>query len=246
MLRLTGNVNLSEEGIEVVFCHLGDEDNVSHQMNVIGALKDAGKVILSIGLQPSFYDLEERLASIDRANQLSKVSDGFILLRKGDFIEGDETPEDVDAKIALQIGDIKRGLKDILRDGIINIDSECVREILENCGTFMVSRGVGTGINRVESAIQRAFATPLYSDFDMSTAKALIIKVLIPKQDTLSGEEMKRLQQLISYLSESKEVIFGLGSCEAEENQVEIVMLGAGLYKVKDGCESFTEHFKLL
>lgn len=234
LLSRIGGPDLSEEGIEVVVCFL--ENDANHQINAAKALKEKGKIILSIGLLPfSFENKGKMLATLERAKLLQSTSDGCILLNKDSFIDRRCNPEEVATQIELFICDIEQGLQDILRDGAVNIEAESLREALRDCGTYMVTRGVAEGLSRVEHAFQNAFESTSYSKLDIRKARKLIIKVIVPNRTTLSNEEHSRLHQLISNLPNNMDVIFGIGtSDDLAEDQIEILMLGTGLDPILD------------
>lgn len=235
LLSRLGGPDLSEEGIEVLVCFLEDEEDANHQINAAKTLKEKGKIVLSIGLLPfSFENKKTILASLERAQILKRVSDGCMLFNKDAFIEGVRNQEEVGTEIELMVSHIEQGLQDILKDGSVNIDAETLREALRNCGTFMVTYGDGAGYDRVGQAFLNAYESISleslsYKEFDLSTARTLIIKVLVSKEDTLSNADQDRLRQLISNLPNSMNIILGIGTSDLETNQIQIVMLRTGV-----------------
>lgn len=228
-----GEPDLSEEGIEIVPCNLDNEENSSHQINVAKTLKEKGKIVLSIGLLPfSFETKKTMLASLERAQLLQHASDGCILINKDSFIEKGSNPEEVAIQIELLISDIEQGLQDILRDGIINIEAETVREALRDCVTFMMTYGDGMGADRVGDAFRNAYESQLYCNLELTTARTIVIKILLSKEDTLTYAEQDRLTQLISDLPKSMNIIFGIGISDLEANQIRILILGTGVDSV--------------
>lgn len=234
LLSRIGGPDLSEEGIEVIVCFL--EDDANHQINAAKALKEKGKIILSIGLLPfSFENKETILATLERAQLLQNTSDGCILLNKDSFIDRGCNPEEVAIQIELFVDNIEQRLQDLLREGTISVDAETLKDVLRDCGTYVVTRGVAGGLGRVECAFQNAFESASYSKLDISTARKLIIKVIVPNRTTLSNEEHSRLHQLISNLPKNIDVILGIGcSDDLAEDQIEILMLGTGLDPILD------------
>lgn len=225
--------DLSEEGIEVVVCYLEDEEGANHQINAAKALKEKEKIVLSIGWLTSPFENKKAIrSSLGRAMLLQRASDGCILLNKDSFIDRGCKPEEVGTQIELMTSDIEQGLQDILRDGPINIEAETLREVLRDCGTFMVTYGDGTGADRVELAFHNAYESIMYKGLDLKTAQTLIIKVLVSKEDTLSTAEQTELKQLISELPEGMNIIFGLGTSDLEAGQIQIVILGTGVLSV--------------
>ena len=123
-------------------------------------------------------------------------------------------------------------------DGIVNIDAETLKEALRDCGTFMVTYGDGpAGLNGVGLAFEEAYdrAQFLYENFNLHTARSLIIKVLLSEGNTLSNAEQDRLKQLISHLPKSMNIILGICTkSNLDADQIQIVMLGTGVDTVLD------------
>lgn len=227
--------DLSKKRIEVVVCNLDNEENSNHQINAARALKEKGKIVLSIGLLPFSFETKKTIrASLGRAQLLQRASDGCILLNDDSFVNKGSNPEEVSSEIEFIISDIKCGLQDILRDGIINIEAETLRESLRDCGTFMVKYGDGMGLDRVGLAFSNAYESLSYYKLELSTARTLIIKVLLSKDDTLTNAEQDRLKQLISNLPKSMNIILGFGISDIQANQIQIVMFGTGVDAVLD------------
>lgn len=230
LLSRFGGPDLSEVGIDVVVCNLDNEKNSHHQINAAIALKEKGKIVLSIGLLPfSFKNKKTMLASLGRAQVLQHASDRCILLNDDSFVNRGSRPEEVSTEIEFIINDIETGLQDILSDGTINIEAETLREALRDCGTFMVKYGDGMGVDRVGLAFSNAYESLSYYKLELSTARTLIIKVLISPGDTLSKAEHDRLKQLISDLPKNMNIILGFGISDLQADQVQIVMLGTGV-----------------
>lgn len=222
--------DLSKECIEVIVCYLEDEEDANHQINAAGALKEEGKIVLSIGLLPfSFENKKTILASLGRAQLLQLASDGCILLNDDSFVNRGCNPEEVSSEIEFIISNIECGLQDILREGTINIETETLREALRDCGTFMVKYGDGMGLDRVGLAFRNAYGSLSYYKLELSTARSLIIKVFLSKCDTLTNAEQDRLKQLIADLPKSMNIILGFGISDIQAGQIQIVMLGTGV-----------------
>lgn len=231
LLSRFGGPDLSEAGIEVVVCNLDNEEGANHQINAARALKEKGNIVLSIGLLPfSFENKKTILASFERAQLLQRASDGSILFNKDAIVNRGSKPEEVSAEIEFIINDIEIGLQDILSDGTINIEAETLREALRDCGTFMVKYGDGMGLDRVGLAFSNAYDSLSYYKLELSTARTLIIKVILSKGDILTNAELDRLKQLISDLPKNMNIIVGFGTkSDLEAGQIQIVMLGTGV-----------------
>lgn len=92
-----------------------------------------------------------------------------------------------------------RGITDIIsRPGYINIDFQDIKTMMENSGMALMGCGVGKGENRIEDAVKGALKSPLLNDFDLTTAKNLLINITIGKnKDGLTMDELKDINKKI-------------------------------------------------
>lgn len=92
-----------------------------------------------------------------------------------------------------------RGITDIIsRPGYINIDFQDIKTMMENSGMALMGCGVGKGKNRIEDAVKGALKSPLLNDFDLTTAKNLLINITIGKnKDGLTMDELKDINKKI-------------------------------------------------
>jgi cell division protein FtsZ len=60
--------------------------------------------------------------------------------------------------------------------------------------------GTGTGENRVEDAVRSALESPLLNDFDLKTAKNVLLNITVPK--SAQGMKMKQLEEVNKLVNE--------------------------------------------
>ena len=223
--------NLSENGIEVLICNLEDAESYSIQKESADRLRNDDKIILFIGILPLIIEEEKTiLKSLQRADSIRQCVDVCILLNKEHFRgENNLNHVEINSQIDCKIYEIVQSLRDILKEGKPGIDLETVKDALRDCGTLVLTRGVGIGRDRVDSAFNQAYKVPLYDKFDPDSAQNIIIKVLVSNQSQLSAEESSKLQRHISSLPKRSNIVVGVGYKELKSDQMEIVILRTGV-----------------
>ena len=93
-----------------------------------------------------------------------------------------------------------RGITEIIsRTGYINVDFKDVRNMMSGSGMALMGCGTGTGNERLEQAVKGALESPLLNDFDLKTAKSLLVNVTCGRNDKgLKMDDIKTISELIS------------------------------------------------
>lgn len=73
-----------------------------------------------------------------------------------------------------------RGITEIIKKkGYVNVDFRDVKTMMKNSGYALMGCGSGVGQNRIEDAVKNALESPLLNDFDLKTAKNVLINVTV-------------------------------------------------------------------
>jgi cell division protein FtsZ len=93
-----------------------------------------------------------------------------------------------------------RGITEIIsKPGYINVDFEDIKTMMKNSGMALMGCGVGTGENRIEEAVQGALRSPLLNDFDLTTAKNLLVNITCGKNERgLTMDDLKEINARIA------------------------------------------------
>ena len=93
-----------------------------------------------------------------------------------------------------------RGITEIIsRTGYINVDFKDVRNMMSGSGMALMGCGVGTGPDRLEQAVKGALESPLLNDFDLKTAKSLLVNITCGRNNQgLTMDDIKTISELIS------------------------------------------------
>lgn len=127
-----------------------------------------------------------------------------------------------------------RGITEIIsRTGYINVDFKDVRNMMSDSGMALMGCGTGTGPDRLEQAVKGALESPLLNDFDLKTAKSLLINVTCGRNDKgLKMGDRKTISELISkYTGGSRTFKHGLVYDDDPQfgDKVQITVIAVGI-----------------
>ncbi len=112
--------------------------------------------------------------------------------------------------------------------GHVNLDFADVETTLKDGGVAIMSRGVGTGKNRVNDAIEDAINSPLLNNNDVFSAKKILINLSCSSEHPLMMEEMNALHDFMGKFSREIEVIWGSAVEDSLEEEVKVTLLATG------------------
>ncbi|MDO9681063.1 MAG: cell division protein FtsZ [Bacteroidales bacterium] len=93
-----------------------------------------------------------------------------------------------------------KGIAEIItRPGFINVDFADVRMVMNNSGMALMGVGTATGDNRAIRAVEEALSSPLLNDFDLTSAKNVLVNITSSNDHGLT---MAELSQIMAYISE--------------------------------------------
>lgn len=141
--------------------------------------------------------------AIDGLNELEKNVDSLLIINNeklydvfSDMLIQDAFPK-ADEVLSTAVVSI---IEIIKKDGYMNVDFEDVKTMMQNSGMALMGTGVGSGENRIEDALKAAFESPLLNDFDLKTAKNVLINVTAGRNEkgltmTQYGEINKLIEE---------------------------------------------------
>jgi cell division protein FtsZ len=140
--------------------------------------------------------------AIDGVRELEKNVDSLLIINNDKLYEfyGDELIQDAFPKADEVLATAVRGIIEIIsKPGYINVDFKDVTNMMKSSGMALMGCGTGTGEHRLEDAVRGAFESPLLNDFDLKTAKSLLVNVTCGRNDKgLKMDDIKTISELIS------------------------------------------------
>jgi cell division protein FtsZ len=144
---------------------------------------------------------ETMLKAIDGINELQKNVDSLLIIDNEKLIAvyGDLLLQDTFPKADEVLATAVRGITEIIKKrGHINVDFKDVRTMMKDSGFALMGCGCGTGENRIEDAVKSALESPLLNDFDLTTAKNVLVNITVGLNDKgMTMTELGRVSQLI-------------------------------------------------
>ena len=140
---------------------------------------------------------ESMSKAIDGINELEKNVDSLLIINNEKLYDffGDLLIQDAFPKADEVLATAVKGITEIIKKrGYINVDFKDVKTMMKNSGMALMGCGSGSGENRLEKAVKDALESPLLNDFDLSTAKNVLINITVGKND--QGLQMKELNDV--------------------------------------------------
>ncbi len=146
---------------------------------------------------------ESMSKAIDGINELEKNVDSLIIINNEKIYKeyGDLLIQDAFPKADEVLATAVRGITEIIKKrGFINVDFKDVKTMMTDSGMALMGCGTGAGPNRIQDAVKAAMDSPLLNDFDIKTAKNVLINVTVG--DNAEGLQMKQLDEIDKLIKE--------------------------------------------
>ena len=143
--------------------------------------RDAGILTVAVVTIPFRNEGNESHAkAIDGIRELEQNVDSLLLIDNQKLYEhyGNTMIQDAFPMADDVLATAVRGIIEIInKPGFINVDFRDVTNMMRDSGKSLMGCGTGTGESRLEDAVKQAFEYPLLSDYDLKTAKNLLINI---------------------------------------------------------------------
>ena len=149
--------------------------------------KDKG--ILTVAVVTIPFENEGSMAmsrAIDGIHELVKNVASLLIINNEKLYDffGDHLIQDAFPKADDVLATAVQGITEIIsKPGYINVDFEDIKSMMANSGMALMGCGTGTGENRIEDAVIGALQSPLLNDFDLKTAKSLLVNITSGKNE---------------------------------------------------------------
>ena len=143
--------------------------------------KEKGILTVAVVTRPFLNEGNESLSrAIDGIHELEKNVDSLLLINNEKLHEyyGNQLIQDAFPKADEVLATAVRGIIEIIKKpGYINVDFKDVETMMRNSGMALMGSGEGSGPDRIEKAVKAAFESPLLNDFDLKSAKKVLINI---------------------------------------------------------------------
>ena len=111
--------------------------------------------------------------------------------------------------------------------GLINVDFADVRTVMSENGMAMMGSAIANGPDRARTAAERAIASPLLEDVDMSGARGVLVN--ITSSMSLKLKEIDDVMECVQFAAEEATVIVGSVFDEAMGDELRVTVVATGL-----------------
>lgn len=203
--------------------------------------KDKGVLTVGVVTLPFENEGENAMSrAIDGIHELVKNVDSLLIINNEKLYDffGSHLVHEAFPKADEVLSTAVKGITEIIsRPGYINVDFEDIKTMMRNSGMALMGCGTGSGKNRIEDAVKGALRSPLLNDFDLKTAKSLLINITCGKNDKgLTMDDLSEINHKISeYTGNVKKFKTGLVWMTDPEigDKIQITAIATG-FKVND------------
>lgn len=188
------------DGTEMLFITAGMGGGTGTGAAPVIASMAKKKGILTVGVVTLPFKsegCESASRAVDGVNELEKNVDSLLIINNEKLYDfyGDLLIQDAFPKADEVLATAVRGITEIIKKkGHINVDFNDVRTMMKNSGMALMGCGTGSGENRLEDAVKNAFESPLLNDFDLKTAKYVLINITVGRNE--QGVTMTQLETI--------------------------------------------------
>ena len=210
------------------------------------ASKDMGILTVGIVTIPFLWEGEKKInRALDGVEELAKNVDALLVINNERLREvyADLSVLNAWEKVDDTLSVAAKSIAEIITSrGIVNLDFNDVRTVLEDGGVVVMSTGYGEGEGRLRKAIDNALHSPLLNNNDIYNSKKILLSITLAadksNNEGLRMEEMNEVNEFMSHFNcdyQSKWGIF-LDPNLGEKVKVTILATGFGIKNI-DGMQ---------
>ena len=145
---------------------------------------------------------ESQSKAVDGIHELEKNVDSLLIINNEKLYQffGDTLIQEAFPKADEVLATAVRGIIEVIsQSGYINVDFQDVCKMMRGSGMALMGSGEGTGSNRLQDAVKGAFESPLLNDFDLKTAKNVLVNITTGNNE--HGAKMSDLEKIDDMIS---------------------------------------------
>lgn len=221
---------LSGASVLFLFGGMGGGTGTGAMPVVATVAREMGILTIGIVTRPFFFEGEKRMKVAQAGiTELSKHVDSLIVMHNdnvmaamGDDVDVDDcfhAADDVLRNAVLGISDV------ITHPGLVNVDLEDIRQVFGGAGRAKIGMAKAEGFDRGRIAAERALASPLVEDANMTHPKAMLINVTAAKGN-LKMKEINDVMNVVKPIAaDDAHIIFGAVYDELMGDALQVTVL---------------------
>ena len=193
--------------------------------------KEMDILTVAVVTKPFAYEGNRMRYAKDGIEALHEYVDSLIIVPNSKLMEvlgKDVTvPEAFKAANGVLQGAVA-GIAEVINvPGLINVDFADVRTVMSENGMAMMGSAVASGPDRARAAAERAIASPLLEDVDMTGARGVLVN--ITSSSSLKLKELEEVMECVQFAAEEATVIVGSVFDEAMGDEMRVTVVATGL-----------------
>jgi cell division protein FtsZ len=193
--------------------------------------KELGILTVAVVTKPFAYEGNRIRFAKTGIETLTEYVDSLIIVPNSKLMEvlgKDVTvPEAFKAANGVLQGAVA-GIAEVINvPGLINVDFADVRTVMSENGMAMMGSAVASGQERARVAAERAIASPLLEDVDMSGARGVLVN--ITSSSSLKLKEIDDVMECVQFAAEEATVIVGSVFDEEMGDEMRVTVVATGL-----------------
>ena len=146
---------------------------------------------------------ESQSKAVDGIHELEKNVDSLLIINNEKLYQffGDTLIQEAFPKADEVLATAVKGIIEVItKPGYINVDFQDVCKMMRGSGMALMGSGEGTGPTHLQDAVKGAFESPLLNDFDLKTAKNVLINITTGNNE--HGAKMSDLEKIDDMITE--------------------------------------------
>ncbi|MCB0501770.1 MAG: cell division protein FtsZ [Bacteroidetes bacterium] len=133
-----------------------------------------------------------------------------------------------------------KGISEIItKSGLINVDFEDVKTVMQNSGVALMGTGKASGEDRAIHAVDAAMSSPLLSDNDIHGAKGILLNITSGSEEIRMDEVTLITEYVQQAAANETEIIWGVCYDDTLESEIAVTLIATGFEgnKIKNTVE---------
>lgn len=197
--------------------------------------KERGLLTIGIVTYPAIDDgFDTMQRAFEGIEELSKNVDSILIVDNQKIYEyyKDYDIDDAYSKVDEVLITGVKGITGIIMDkGYINVDLADVTMVMRDSGMSLLGVGKAKGERKAAEAVEKAFTSPLLSDFDLKTAKSVLVNIVANSRTRIKVSELDEIMKTIQEFTGSSRKFKKKGIVyddNIEEDSVSVTVVATG------------------
>ncbi|MFN7664460.1 MAG: cell division protein FtsZ, partial [Inhella sp.] len=192
--------------------------------------------ILTVGVVTKPFDFEgprrNKIAESGVAELEANVDSLIVVLNDKllDVLGDDATQDSAFAYCNDVLKNAVGGISDVInRPGLVNLDFQDVRTVMQEPGKALMGTAQATGPDRAAKAAEQAMACPLLEGINLTGARGVLVLIAASRSSFKLSESRTAMNTIRMYAADDAHVIFGAAYDESLGDQLRVTVIATGL-----------------